>query len=121
MSEVPTLMELFDGFCQAFTDKDVPKVMRLFADDASMVAPGLSISGKQEIRKFFESEAPKIEDYRIEKKSVIEKGNEIAVEWHVRHKTKPTGKQIDVNGVTLITAEGGLIKKLRDYADFPAP
>lgn len=119
--EMAQLIDLFNGFYQVFIDKDAPKVMKLFAQDATILGPGFALSGKDAIQKFFESEAPKIEDYRIQKKSIIEKGSEIAVEWHVHHKSKPTGKEIDVKGVTLITAERGLIKKLRDYCDFPPP
>ncbi len=113
------LEELFDGFCEAFVDKNVERVMKLFAEDAAVLVPGARISGKNEIRRFFESEAPKIENYTISKKSILEQENEIAVEWHVEHTYKPTGKEIKVNGVTLISAEKGLIKSLRDYCDFP--
>jgi uncharacterized protein (TIGR02246 family) len=113
------LVDLFNGFCQVFIDKDVPKVMKLFAQDATILGPGFAISGKDAIAKFFEVETQKVEGYTIEKKSILETTDEIAVEWKVYHKYKPTGKEIHVNGVTLIKAEKGLIKGLRDYTDLP--
>ena len=113
------LIDLFDGFCKVFVNRNVTEVMKLFAEDASILGPGFAISGKNEIRKFFESEVEKVEGYTINRKSILEQGNEIAVEWRVHHKYKPTGKEINSNGVTLITAENGLIKSLRDYCDFP--
>jgi ketosteroid isomerase-like protein len=113
------LIDLFNGFYQVFIDKDVPKVMKLFAQDATILGPGFALSGKDAIQKFFESEAQKVEGYTIEKKSIMEKGDEIAVEWRVYHRYKPSGKEIHVNGVTIIKAEKGLIKNLRDYTDLP--
>jgi ketosteroid isomerase-like protein len=113
------LIDLFDGFCRVFVNKNVTEVMKLFAEDASILGPGFSISGKDEIRKFFDSEVGKVEDYTINKKSILEQANEIAVEWQVHHRYKSTGKEINANGATLITAEKGLIKSLRDYCDFP--
>ena len=105
------LIDLFDGFCQVFKDKNVDKVMGLFAEDANILGPGFTISGKNEIRKFFESEVPKIEDYTITKKSIIEKGNEIAVEWRVYHKYKPTAKEINVNKKIDSPATGKIMPK----------
>lgn len=119
VDQMVRLIDLFDGFCQVFVDKNADKAIKLFAEDANILGPGFSVSGKNEIKKFFEAEAPKIEGYTVTKKSIIEKENEIAVEWKVYHKYKPTAKEINVNGVTLITAEKGLIKSLRDYCDFP--
>jgi ketosteroid isomerase-like protein len=113
------LIDLFNGFYQVFIDKDVPKVMKLFAHDATILGPGFTFSGKDAIQNFFESEARKVDGYTIEKKSILEKGDEIAVEWKVTHRYKPSPKEIRVNGVTLIKAEKGLIKNLRDYTDLP--
>jgi ketosteroid isomerase-like protein len=113
------LIDLFNGFYQVFIDKDVPKVMKLFAQESTILGPGFAVSGRDAIEKFFELETQKIEDYGIDKKLVLEKGDEIAVEWHVHHRYKATGKEIHVNGVTLIKTEKGLIKNLRDYADLP--
>jgi hypothetical protein len=62
------LIDLFDGFCRVFVDKNIEKAMKLFAVDASVLGPGFSASGRNEIRKFLESEAQKIENYKIEKK-----------------------------------------------------
>lgn len=113
------IIELFDAFCNVYIDRDVARLMRSFLPDATLIGPGINLSGRDAIEKFFESEIQRIEDYSVDKRLILKGKDELAVEWRVRYRYQPTGKEIHANGVTLIKADKGLIKSLRDYTDLP--
>ena len=108
---------LFDRFCAVCIDKDVGKVMEIFTDDAEIMENGLFLRGKNEIRQFMVREAPKLEDYVMEKLNVFEKPNEIAVEWKNHYKYE--GKAHDIFGVIVIKVKDGKIKRLNEYICTP--
>jgi ketosteroid isomerase-like protein len=110
-------LDLFDKFCAVCVDKDVDKVMQIFDDDAEMMENGLFLRGKDEIRKFMVREAPKLDDYVMEKLNVFEKPDEIAVEWKNHYKYE--GRPHDVLGVIVIKVKGGKIKRLNEYICTP--
>lgn len=114
------LVKLFDGFAACLADKDVDKMMELFAEDAMYVvyAPGFKpLSGKQAIRAFIESELAKFEEYSVKKLLVCEKEGSIVVEWRVHYKDITLNKTFDLNGVTIIEAKEGLIQSMREYIE----
>ncbi len=54
-------------FTQALNDKDIDKLVALYADDAVMVAPGNNIiKGKKDIRAFFEEVVPVIDKISLD-------------------------------------------------------
>lgn len=106
-------VELFDRFCAVCVDKDVEKVMDLFADDAQIREPGLFLQGKREIREFVVREAPKFDDYIMEKLNIFEKPGQIAIEWENHYRYE--GKMHDILGMTVIEVKDGKIKRMSEY------
>jgi len=112
-------VELFDKFCAVCLDKDVDKVMKLFADDAEVTEPGLYLRGKQAIRDFIVREAPKFDDYVMEKLTIFEKPDQIAIEWRNRYKYE--GKAHNILGMTVIDVKDGKIKRMNEYLCIQSP
>jgi ketosteroid isomerase-like protein len=110
-------LELFDKFCAVCVDKDVDKVMEIFADNAEIREPNVNLQGKKAIREFVEREAQKFEDYIMEKINVFEKDNQMAIEW--RNTFKYEGKRVDTLGATVIHMENGKIRRMTEYVCAP--
>jgi ketosteroid isomerase-like protein len=98
-------------------DKDVDKVMEIFDDDAEIMENHLFLRGKDQIREFMTREAPKLDDYVIEKLNIFEKPNEIAVEWKNHYKYE--GRVNDIFGAIVIKVRNGKIKRLNEYVCTP--
>lgn len=110
-------LELFDKFCAVCVDKDVDKVMEIFTENAEIREPNVNLHGKGEVREFMEREAPKFEDYIMEKTNVFEKDNQIAIEW--RNTFKYEGKNVDTLGATVFHVEKGKIRRMTEYICAP--
>lgn len=114
-----SLIRLFDDFAGSLVKKDLDKLMALFTDDATYVIPQfkLAYDSKGEIRRFMQSEFARIEDYSCEKLFVCEQDNKLVVDWKVHYRDKASNKTFDDQGVTLIEAQNGRIRFLKEYLD----
>jgi limonene-1,2-epoxide hydrolase len=112
------LIDLFDAFTDGLAKKDLNKIVKLFAEDATytVYAQGYkAVSGKSAIRAFMEDELRKFEDYNVEKLFVCEKASSIVVEWLVRFREANSTKKVAVQGVSIVDIENGLIKNWKEY------
>lgn len=114
----PDSSELFDSFTQSIVKKDIEKMMDLFNDDATYIMyaqPYKPVSGKHSLRAFMQDEFTKIEGYKSKKLFVCEKKDSIVVEWLVYFKNPATGKQNEVQGVSIVETKNGKIQTWKEY------
>jgi len=112
------LIKLFDAFTEGLAKKDINKIMNLFTENATYTVYALGYkpaSGKQAIKVLIEADLQKIEDYNVEKLLACEKKNSLVVEWRVRFKDASSGKNVEIQGVSIIDAKNGMIHNWREY------
>jgi len=112
------LIGLFDSFTDGLAKKDIKKIMNLFTEDATYAVYALGYKpakGKQAIKALIEADLKKVEDYSVNKLFACEKENNLVVEWRVRFREVSSGKNVEMQGVSIMDVKNGLIHNWREY------
>ena len=115
---VGELVKLFDSFCEAIAKKDLDKMLSLFNDGAVYTVymqPYKPVTGKNALKPFMQDEFKKVDDYRVKKLFACESKDSLVVEWMVNYKDAKTGKQNEVQGVSIIEGKNGRIQRWKEY------
>ncbi|HYP06774.1 MAG TPA: nuclear transport factor 2 family protein [Bryobacteraceae bacterium] len=93
-------------------------MISLFRDDCTVgnvLAPD-QFQGKEGATRFWQDYRGVFDEIRSEFHKQVEGANEAALEWVAEGKT-PDGKPIRYHGVTVLSFEGGQIKRFMAYFD----
>jgi ketosteroid isomerase-like protein len=115
---VSDLVKLFDSFCEAIAKKDLNKMLSLFNDDSVYTVysqPYKPVTGKNALKPFMQDEFKKVDDYKVKKLFACENKDSIVVEWLVNYKEANTGKQNEVQGISILEAKNGKIQHWKEY------
>ena len=93
---------------------DIDGVLDHFAESATFAAPGFSLKGHEEIRKFYEEIINAYASMRIEFLNTIETGDNLVVEFGF-HYERHNGEKGYAEGCNVFTIIDGKIQRLRAY------
>jgi ketosteroid isomerase-like protein len=113
-SPAATILEFF----RRFNEEDVDGLLELFSEDAtfSMILYERELRGKEELAEFFQMHLANWLEHREWATSVIVAGNSAASELHFEGITRG-GKPVAMDNLNVWDFEGGLIRRIRVYAD----
>jgi ketosteroid isomerase-like protein len=101
----------------------------LFTRDAVYVAPYMRREGSEAIGAYFAASGEGRSDFRMKTSLVIEEGDTVVAEWTSRStntgpltmpdgtEIPPTGKTLELPGVTVATVRDGKFATMRHYFD----
>lgn len=109
---------LIREFFARFDAQDVAGLLELFCEDATMKMPlyATQVSGKGELRQFFQSHISNWKEHREWATSIIVEGQRAASELHFEGITL-SGEEIVMDNVNIYEFARGKIKAIRVYAD----
>jgi glyoxylase-like metal-dependent hydrolase (beta-lactamase superfamily II)/predicted ester cyclase len=110
----------------AVAERDLDAMVACWAPGGvDNIAPIGPLSVPDEMREFFSELFAAVPDMRFEVIDVVAARNQAAVRWHSSgtfcggpfQGVEPTGARIDLEGIDLLTVEGGLIQRNDAYYD----
>ena len=109
---------LIHEFFRRFDAEDVDGLLDLFTDDCSfsMILYERDLRGKAELAEFFRMHISNWREHREWATSVLVEGDAGASELHFEGVTT-AGKRVVMDNLNVWDFEGGLIKRIRVYAD----
>ncbi len=113
-------LEIVKNYWAAESRKDLSRVLAHFAPDAEFVSPTMRLSGRDNIRKFYEGMVNGFQEISVTPVNTIEQGANIAVEYECRL-VRLSGEIRNARGFNFFEIRDGVIQSLRCYfnpADF---
>ncbi|MBF0196846.1 MAG: nuclear transport factor 2 family protein [Planctomycetes bacterium] len=96
------------------TSGDLQGVLDHYAEDATFKAPGYDLSGKQEIKKFYETIMGSYATMKVEDLRTVEKGDDVVVEFGFNFE-RHNGEKGYAEGCNVFTIKDQQIKRVRAY------
>ncbi|MEL6461522.1 MAG: nuclear transport factor 2 family protein [Cyanobacteria bacterium J06621_15] len=90
-----------------------------FAEDGVFIAPGISITGKENIKKAAEDYFQEFHNTKVKITRIFSQGNQGAVEWIWSDENKKTGKKSQLEDAIIFELKDGKIIYWREYFDKP--
>lgn len=81
--------------------------------------PFTTVSGLAALENYFANAYANVIDCRFTFSDTLRDGNQLCLGWtmHLRHRRIRGGRQIDVEGISLLTVQQGKVVRHRDYFD----
>jgi ketosteroid isomerase-like protein len=112
------LVELFDTFTDGLAEKDLNKVMQVFAPDVEFTVylkEYKPVKGIDAVEKMMKDEFESYSEYSVVKLFECEKANTAVIEWLVTLKEYGKSEDTKVQGVSIITEKNGYAQQWREY------
>lgn len=127
MAEQENVSVVRDAYA-AFQRGDIPGLMGLLTDDVDWWTPGSPEqipytgrrSGHAAVGEFFGQLAASEEITHFEPREFIAQGDKVAVTGNYKGRTKPSGRDYDLDWLQVFTVREGKIAAFREYLDTAA-
>jgi ketosteroid isomerase-like protein len=112
----------------AFQRGDIPGLIELLADDIDWWVPGEPeqipqagrVSGRAAVGEFFGRLAESEEITHFEPREFIAQGDKVVVTGNYKGRTRPAGRDYDLDWLHVFTVRDGRIAAFREYLDTAA-
>ena len=112
----------------AFQRGDIPGLLEILADDIDWWTPGTPeqipyagrLRGRGEVGGFFTRLAESEDITHFEPQEFIAQGDKVVVTGNYKGRTRPAGRDYDLDWLHLFTVRDGRIQALREYVDTAA-
>jgi ketosteroid isomerase-like protein len=112
----------------AFQRGDIPGLIEMLADDVDWWAPGPPehipqagrVSGRAAVGGFFRRLAESEEITHFEPREFIAQGDKVVVTGNYRGRTRPAGRDYDLDWLHVFTIRDGRVAAFREYLDTAA-
>lgn len=111
------IQKLVKRQAKAWENANSEAIIADFSENGVFIAPGISIKGKENIKKAAEDYFKEFTDTKIKITRIFGQGNEGAVEWTWSDKNKKTGKKSQLEDAIIFELEDGKIIYWREYFD----
>ena len=111
------LLDRAKSYWQAEADRDLDAILDHFHENAVFIAPTMTLSGRNEIRRYYEGVMENFGSVDVTVENSVEQGDQVAVEWRA-----VLGDGEDrrvVLGCNVFTIVRGRFSKLRVYFNAP--
>ncbi|MBO9520594.1 MAG: SDR family oxidoreductase [Nocardioidaceae bacterium] len=116
---MPTIEEIGRAYWQAEESRDVDRILEFFTEDAVWEGPGVTLTGREQIREYYAGSAAAYPGLEVTVGRVRGDDDAAALEWHAVF-TGPSGERVPLDGVNLMRREGDRIAALTAYYDSAA-
>lgn len=113
------IQKLVERQAQAWENANSEAIIADFAENGVFIAPGISLKGKEDIKKAAEDYFKGFTDTKIKITRIFGKGKEGAMEWTWSDKNKKTGEKSQLEDAIIFELEDGKIIYWREYFDKP--
>jgi steroid delta-isomerase-like uncharacterized protein len=122
-------IDLVDQTVAAFNSGDVDAFCAFYTDDATLVAPDGTYSGREAITEMWTASRASFPDEKLTVSLTVEDGDKVVSEWtwtatNTGELTLPdgttipaTGKSVSINGMDVVEIENGRVTSHRLYYD----
>lgn len=93
---------------------NIPEVLGCFAEEARFTAPGFDLTGRENIRVFYEKIINAYKSMRIEVRRAVEKDDDLVVEFGF-HYERHDGTSGYAEGCNVFTLRDGRFVRVRAY------
>ncbi len=106
-------------FVEAYTRRDVDKVLSFLTEDVVWVQPEGALKGKEEVKHTFTYMTQKTPELRIRDAGIgiLVKGNRAVYEWVYEGSTSDGRRFREIPGITVYEFSGEKIQQYREYYD----
>ena len=109
----------------AFKRKDMPAILNMSADNATMYGPasggvlpwGGTFHGKEGVAQFFKSLGQSLEPQQFDLHEYIAQGDKVVVTGYQKGRAKPTGKPYEIEFIHVWKIDGKQFKEFRVFND----
>jgi ketosteroid isomerase-like protein len=109
--------EVATSYWQAEMSRDLPSILRHYAEDAELVVPELGLLvGHEAIAKFYGPSLERFPQLTVEIVRAVEDGATGAIEWSSVH-TDRAGKTYPCTGVNFVDVHDDKLQKVHVYYD----
>ena len=127
MAEQDTV-NVIKGAYDAFGRRDIPDLLGRLTDDVEWNTPGEAAGipyagpkrGREEVAGFFESLAGAEEITDFQPREFIAQGDKVVVEGNYRGRTRPAGREYDLDWLHVFIVRDGRVTSFREYVDTAA-
>ncbi|MGI5207685.1 SDR family oxidoreductase [Spirillospora sp. CA-108201] len=113
---MPTIEEIGRAYWRAEESRDVDRILEFFTEDAVWEGPGVTLTGREQIREYYAESAAAYPGLEVTVGAVRGDDDAAALEWHARF-TGPSGEVVPLDGVNIMRREGDKIAALTAYFD----
>ncbi|KEZ76375.1 nuclear transport factor 2 family protein [Salinisphaera hydrothermalis] len=112
-----TARKVIENYWRIECTRNVDDIMECYADDAEMVVPGMGrLSGKNEIRRFYQDSVDRFPKLSVDIVGAVEDGDQGAFEWQSLfhdHKDRP----FPLEGVNVVRVGNDKLQSVHVYFD----
>ncbi len=107
--------EVAEAYWRAECSRDIEAILAHFHEDAELVAPGASLRGHDEIRRFYEDAIAQFPGLEVEIVGELTVGDEACLEWEAVMIDHDGGRHPQC-GANVIRVSGGKFARVRVYS-----
>ncbi|MBV6623261.1 MAG: nuclear transport factor 2 family protein [Rivularia sp. (in: Bacteria)] len=111
------IQQIVERQAKAWENANSEAIIADFAEDGVFIAPGISITGKEKIKKAAEDYFKGFKNTKVKITRIFSQGNQGAVEWTWSDENKETGKKSQLEDAIIFELKDGKIIYWREYFD----
>ena len=114
-----THLELATSYWRAEAARDLNAILSHFAENATIVSPTMTVTGRAEIRRYYEHMLESFDSVSVSVENSVEQGDQLAVEWRAEFGSAEAPRQ--ARGCSVFTVSDSVFVRLGVYfnpADF---
>lgn len=110
------ISRIADQLDRAVERRDLDAVVDLFSDDCVVTLFGIKLSGKEALKRAFQSVYDRLEDVRFETITIMSDDSTLFEEFRL-HATSPKGESVSIDAVEVLEFRGSKVIGMRLYLD----